>query len=423
MRNKVTIVGLGYIGLPTAAVMAEAGMQVCGYDLNIRVVEALNKGEIIIEEPGLGDLVKKVVREGRLRGISELEESDVFIISVPTPINEDKTADMSYVKSAAKAVAGVVKKGNAVVLESTSPPGATEEIVAEALKAAGLEIGSDIFVAHSPERVLPGRILIELVENDRIIGGINKESTEVVKEIYERFVKGNIFTTDSRTAEMCKLMENTYRDVNIALANELAVLSEKIGINAWDVIRLANKHPRVNLHQPGPGVGGHCIAVDPWFVIEGQSEGKLIRQARERNDGMPEYVHKTIKRLVEGLENPKLAILGVTYKPDVDDTRESPIMKLVSSLIDEGTIEVRIHDPHADDKIFKYLHLKKESVIEAARDADMIVLAVNHSEYKELDFEEIGEAMRNKLIYDTRNFLDIPGLEVQGYRVQVLGRG
>jgi UDP-N-acetyl-D-mannosaminuronic acid dehydrogenase len=423
MRNKVTIVGLGYIGLPTAAVMAESGMQVCGYDLNTRVVEALNKGEIIIEEPGLEDLVKKVVREGRLRGVSELEESDVFIISVPTPINEDKTADMSYVKSAAKAVAEVVKKGNAVVLESTSPPGATEEIVAEALKAAGLEIGSDIFVAHSPERVLPGRILIELVENDRIIGGINKESTEVVKEIYQRFVKGNIFTTDSRTAEMCKLMENTYRDVNIALANELAVLSEKMGINAWDVIRLANKHPRVNLHQPGPGVGGHCIAVDPWFVIEGQSEGKLIRQARERNDGMPEYVHKTIKRLVGGLEDPKVAILGVTYKPDVDDTRESPIMKLVSSLIDEGKINVRIHDPHVDDKIFKYLHLKRESVIEAVRDADLIVLAVNHSEYKELNFEEIGNAMRNKLIYDTRNFLDVSGLEIQGFRVHLLGRG
>lgn len=423
MRNRITVIGLGYIGLPTAAVMAEAGMEVLGYDLNPRVVDALNKGEIIIEEPGLGELVKKVVGEGRLKGVSILEESDVFIISVPTPINKDKTADMSYVKSAARAVAGVLKKGNAVVLESTSPPGATEEIVVEALRETGLDIGVEVFVAHSPERVLPGKILTELVENDRIIGGINPESTEVVKEIYKRFVKGNIYTTDSRTAEMCKLMENTFRDVNIALANELAIISEGMGVNAWDVIRLANKHPRVNLHQPGPGVGGHCIAVDPWFVIEGQPEGRLIRQARNRNDGMPEHVLSTIKSLVGEVKDPIVAILGVTYKPDVDDTRESPIMKLISMLLGEGTIQVRVHDSHVDEKIFKYGELKAESVIEAAEGADLLVLAVNHSEYLELDFKDIGRVMRRKTVYDTRNFLNAKELEANGFKSVLLGRG
>lgn len=423
MRNRITVVGLGYIGLPTAAVMAAAGMEVIGYDLNPRVVEALNKGEIIIEEPGLGQLVKDMVGQGRLRGISSLESSDVFIISVPTPINADKTADMSFVRSAARAVAQVVAKGNAVVLESTSPPGATEDIVAEELKASGLKIGEEIYVAHTPERVLPGRILIELVENDRIIGGINAESTEVVKEIYQRFVKGSIYTTDSRTAEMCKLMENTFRDVNIALANELAILSEKMGINAWDVIKLANKHPRVNLHMPGPGVGGHCIAVDPWFVIEGQPEGKLIRQARERNDGMPMHVLQTIKDLTKGIDKPKVAIFGVTYKPDVDDTRESPIMKLIDMLVRERSHEVAIHDPHVDDEIFKYSELKKPTALEAAEGADLFVLAVNHSEYLRLDFEKIGRVMRTKQVYDTRNFLGGAGLEALGFKVLFLGRG
>ena len=423
MRNRITVVGLGYIGLPTAAVMAAAGMEVLGYDLNPRVVEALNKGEIIIEEPGLGQLVKEMVEKGSLKGISSLEESDVFIISVPTPINEDKTADMSYVRAAAKAVAGVVKKGDAVVLESTSPPGATEEIVAEELKASGLNIGVDVFVAHTPERVLPGRILIELVENDRIIGGVDPESTQVVKEIYQRFVKGNIYTTDSRTAELCKLMENTFRDVNIALANELAILSEKMGINSWEVIKLANKHPRVNLHLPGPGVGGHCIAVDPWFVIEGQPEGKLIRQARERNDGMPDHVLDTIKKLTEGITSPRISIFGVTYKPDVDDTRESPIMKLIDKLLRDGSFQVAIHDPHIDDAIFRYRELRKASALEAAEGADLLVLAVNHSDYMKLDFEGIGQVMRTKQIYDTRNFLAGKELESLGYKVVILGRG
>ncbi|WP_409226982.1 nucleotide sugar dehydrogenase [Gudongella sp. SC589] len=423
MKDKrVTIVGLGYIGLPTAAVMARAGMDVLGYDLNKRVINALNEGEIIIEEPGLSDLVNEMVSAGRLRGISSLEESDVFIIAVPTPITEDKKADMSYVESAAEEIAPHLKPGNIVVLESTSPPGATEEMVAPILARSGLKIGEEIFVAHSPERVLPGKIIQELVQNDRIIGGINPESTEAVKEIYRTFVKGEIYTTDSKTAEMCKLMENTFRDVNIALANELAILAENMGIDAWEVIRFANKHPRVNLHQPGPGVGGHCIAVDPWFVIENHPEGRLIRQARDINDGMPDKVLHRILQLVQD-EEAKVAILGVTYKPDVDDTRESPILKLVDGLLQRTKLQVAIHDPHVDREVFPYSGRLYDKIEDTVKDADLIVLGVNHFEYSTLDFSELGKLMKSKKVYDTRNYLNQKELAQGGFQVTVLGRG
>ena len=423
MKNrKITIVGLGYIGLPTAAVMARAGMDVLGYDLNSRVINALNKGEIIIEEPGLSQLVNEMVKTGRLRGITSLEESDVFIIAVPTPITEDKKADMTYVESAAQEIAPHLKPGNIVVLESTSPPGATEDIVAPILARSGLKIGEEVFVAHSPERVLPGKIIQELVQNDRIIGGINPQSTELVKEIYRTFVEGEIYTTDSKTAEMCKLMENTFRDVNIALANELAILAENMGIDAWEVIRFANKHPRVNLHQSGPGVGGHCIAVDPWFVIENHPEGRLIRQARDINDGMPDRVLQKILDLVQDEES-KVAVLGVTYKPDVDDTRESPILKLVDGLLQGTKLQVAIHDPHVDREVFPYSGRLYDNIEDAVRDADLIVLGVNHFEYSTLDFSELGKLMKSKKVYDTRNYLNQRDLVQGGFQVTVLGRG
>ncbi len=423
MKNrKITIVGLGYIGLPTAAVMARAGMDVLGYDLNSRVINALNKGEIIIEEPGLSQLVNEMVKTGRLRGITSLEESDVFIIAVPTPITEDKKADMTYVESAAQEIAPHLKPGNIVVLESTSPPGATEDIVAPILARSGLKIGEEVFVAHSPERVLPGKIIQELVQNDRIIGGINPQSTELVKEIYRTFVEGEIYTTDSKTAEMCKLMENTFRDVNIALANELAILAENMGIDAWEVIRFANKHPRVNLHQPGPGVGGHCIAVDPWFVIENHPEGRLIRQARDINDGMPDRVLQKILDLVQDEES-KVAVLGVTYKPDVDDTRESPILKLVDGLLQGTKLQVAIQDPHVDREVFPYSGRLYDNIEDAVRDADLIVLGVNHFEYSTLDFSELGKLMKSKKVYDTRNYLNQRDLVQGGFQVTVLGRG
>ncbi len=421
MDKKITVVGLGYIGLPTAAVIAKKGLNVLGYDINKKVIESLNKGEIIIEEPGLKELVKEVVKDGYLKGINSFEKSDVFIIAVPTPIKADKTADISYVEIAVEAIVPFLEKGNIVVLESTSPPGTTEDIVAPILEKSGLVIGEELFIAHSPERVLPGKIIQELVENDRIIGGINEKSTQLVKEVYEVFVEGEIFTTDSKTAEMTKLMENTYRDVNIALANELAILSENMGINAWEVIKFANKHPRVNLHQPGPGVGGHCIAVDPWFVIEGQSEARLIRQAREINDNIPDRVMKKIQSLMNSKDG-KLTILGLTYKPNVDDTRESPILKLIDKLRENTNFELAIHDPHAKD-IVKYKDILVDNIEAAVKNSELIVLGVNHLEYKSLDFKKIGGLMKNKQIYDTRNFLDEKDLLDNGFYVNIIGRG
>ncbi len=422
MDKKITVIGLGYIGLPTAAVIAKKGLNVMGYDVNKRVIDSLNKGEIIIEEPGLEELVKEVVKDGRLRGISNFEKSDVFIIAVPTPIKEDKTADITYVKMAVEAIVPFLEKGNIVVLESTSPPGTTEDIIGPILEKTGLVVGEDLYLAHSPERVLPGKIIQELVENDRIIGGINEKSTQLVKEVYEIFVEGKIYTTDSKTAEMTKLMENTYRDVNIALANELAILSENMGVNAWDVINFANKHPRVNLHQPGPGVGGHCIAVDPWFVIENQPQAKLIRQAREINDNTPSRVMKKIESLME-TKNGKLTILGLTYKPDVDDTRESPIIKLIDMLLIESQYELALHDPHAKKDIFKYKDLLVEDIEDAVKNSELIVLGVNHLDYKNLDFKKIGKLMKNKLVYDTRNFLNEKDLLENGFKANIIGRG
>lgn len=422
MDKKITVIGLGYIGLPTAAVIAKKGLNVMGYDVNKRVIDSLNKGEIIIEEPGLEELVKEVVKDGRLRGISNFEKSDVFIIAVPTPIKEDKTADITYVKMAVEAIVPFLEKGNIVVLESTSPPGTTEDIIGPILEKTGLVVGEDLYLAHSPERVLPGKIIQELVENDRIIGGINEKSTQLVKEVYEIFVEGKIYTTDSKTAEMTKLMENTYRDVNIALANELAILSENMGVNAWDVINFANKHPRVNLHQPGPGVGGHCIAVDPWFVIENQPQAKLIRQAREINDNTPSRVMKKIESLME-TKNGKLTILGLTYKPDVDDIRESPIIKLIDMLLIESQYELALHDPHAKKDIFKHKDLLVEDIEDAVKNSELIVLGVNHLDYKNLDFKKIGKLMKNKLVYDTRNFLNEKDLLENGFKVNIIGRG
>ncbi|SHE65124.1 nucleotide sugar dehydrogenase [Tissierella praeacuta] len=419
--KKITIIGLGYIGLPTAAIFAKSGMEVLGYDINERVINALNQGKIIIEEPGLEDLVKEVVDKGSLKGITKLEKSDAFIISVPTPINKDKTANMDYVKKAVESIVPILSKGNIVVLESTSPPESTEKIIVPILKKSGLNIGEEVFVAHSPERVLPGKIIQELIESDRIIGGINEKSAKLVKELYSVFVKGQIFTTDSKTAEMCKLMENTYRDVNIALANELAITCEEMGINAWDVIELANRHPRVNLHQPGPGVGGHCLAVDPWFIVERQSKGNIIRLARETNDGMPKHILNKLKEIFPD-ENAKIAILGLTYKPNIDDMRESPIVNLVSLLRENTRFTLSLHDPHACKDSLEIGNLMVDSLYDAVKDSDLMILAVNHNEYKDIDFEKVSTLMKDKHIYDTRNFLDEGFLKGLGFKITLLGR-
>ena len=410
---NICVVGLGYIGLPTAAMFAAHGHQVLGVDKNAAIVDALNQGNVIIEENGLQDFVKQVVNSGKLTASTSLQTADVFIISVPTPITADKKADMSYVEAATREVVPYLREGNLVILESTSPVGTVDQLMAPILAASGLIIGKQLFLGHSPERVIPGQILYELVNNSRIAGGIDQESAQRIADLYKCFVKGEIYLTDSRTAELAKLTENTFRDVNIALANELAQICENLGINVWELIELCNKHPRVNIHQPGPGVGGHCIAVDPWFIVEKQPEtARLIHQARLINDGMPAYVLQRINELLDGVAQPRVTVLGVTYKPDVDDVRESPVLKLVQMLRDEG-IEVAIHDPFAKGY--------DSDLLDAARDSDLLLLGVHHKQYKELPAEELGQVMRRKMLLDTRNFADVTAFVKAGFSCYLLG--
>ncbi|MFA6309394.1 MAG: nucleotide sugar dehydrogenase [Clostridia bacterium] len=418
IKKKICIIGIGYIGLPTAAMFAAHGYEVVGVDVNPNVVSELNKGKIVIEEPHLDKMVFDAVNSGNLTAKTQPEEADAFIISVPTPINKDKTADMRYVTAAAESIVPYLKEGNIVVLESTSPPRTVEDLILPILKKSGLKIGEQVFVAHSPERVLPGRILIELVENDRIVGGINKASSEAVRDLYKTFVKGEIFLTDATTAEMCKLMENTFRDVNIALANELAMLCESMGINAWDVIKLSNKHPRVNLHQPGPGVGGHCIAVDPWFIIEKNPEvSKIIHLSRITNDNMPKYVYEKSKKILSDIAgNKKVTIFGATYKPNVDDMRESPILELAELFENDPKTEVKLTDPH-----IKSHPLLEKNLIEAARGSSLVILGVNHAEFSNIDFAKLKSVMAAPNIFDTRNFWNKEELLTLGFNYYLLG--
>ena len=399
--KKICMIGIGYVGLPTAAMFASKGHKVIGYDLNQKAVDALNKGEIIIEEPGLLELVKDCVQKGNLSATTTCPpDCDVYIIAVPTPINEDKTADMSYVESATKAIVPHLKKGCIVILESTSPPRTVEDLMIPILKETGLEIGEELLVAHSPERILPGKVIEELRTNSRIVGGINEKSSLEVKKVYESIVEGEIFITTSTTAEMCKVMENTFRDVNIALANELAKISEELGVNAFEVIRLANHHPRVNLLSPGPGVGGHCIALDPWFLVEKSENAKLIKQARLINDSMPQFVFDKIKTILGGFNGQTIALFGVTYKPNIDDIRESPVMNLLNMLKKEN-VKVNVCDPHAKDQIENNM-----DIYEALKDASIMVLGVNHDEFKNIDFSKVSTLLKDKNILDTRNFFD-----------------
>lgn len=420
IKKQICIIGLGYIGLPTAAMFATHGHRITGVDINKNVVESLNQGKIIIEEPYLDIMVQAAVTSGNLVASTSPSESDVFIISVPTPINPDKSADMTYVESAAESIVPYLREGNIIVLESTSPPGTVDKLLVPILEKSGLKCGTQLYVAHCPERVLPGRILIELVENNRIIGGINHESCLAVSELYRTFVKGELYLTDATTAEMCKLMENTFRDVNIALANELAILCENMGINAWEVIKLSNKHPRVNLHQPGPGVGGHCLAVDPWFIVEKYPDlARIIRLSRMTNDGMPGHVYNKSKAIlseVDGIK--KVTILGVTYKPNIDDMRESPIMELLELFEKDKDFKVNVVDPHVED----VSHLEKD-LYEAAVDSHLVILGVNHNEFSSIDFKRLKNTMSIPNVLDTRNYWDEKTVVDAGLKYHLLGCG
>ncbi|GIW21439.1 MAG: UDP-N-acetyl-D-mannosamine dehydrogenase [Candidatus Sericytochromatia bacterium] len=423
MFNKICVMGLGYIGLPTSSLFATNGIKVIGVDINKHVVDTINSGDIHIEEPGLKTLVSAAVKSGNLVASLEPQEADAFIIAVPTPFkhsdNVIKEADMSYVELAMKMILPYLKKGNLVILESTSPIGTCEKLLKPIIESANFSVGEDIYLAHCPERVLPGKILKEAISNARIIGGINEKSSKLAEKLYRTFVEGEIYLTNATTAEMCKLMENTYRDVNIALANELANICSKIGINAWEVIEYANKHPRVNIHSPGPGVGGHCISVDPWFIIEKfPNEANIIKLCRITNDNQPKNVVNFIKKIDQEIEIKKITIMGITYKGNVDDTRESPAIEVINLLKENfDNISISIYDPHVKDKKFEISNLE-----DAFKNSDLALLLTNHNDFKYLSPDEIGKIMNKKIIYDTRNCLDLSKWEKAEFRTYLLGR-
>ena len=416
--NSICILGLGYIGLPTACMFATHGFKVVGIDINGKILDKVRQGRPHIKEKGLDLLVETAVRSGNFEVCSHPKPCDVFIVAVPTPITSDKKADLSFVKMAAESIVSVLQPGNLVVLESTSPPGTTKEVLIPILAQSGLKLGEELFVAYCPERVLPGRIIEEIVNNNRIIGGIDRKSAEKAKQLYSSFVKGNIFLTDATTAEMVKLMENTFRDVNIALANELANICEELGINVWEAIELANKHPRINYHKPGPGVGGHCIPIDPWFIVEKFPEKtQLIRQSREINDRQPKHVFDLIARMTSGIPSPKIAILGVSYKGNVDDVRESPAEILIGLLKDQG-YTIAVHDPYVEEFEEKLVSLK-----DVLSGADCAVLVTDHDQFSDLNPNNLGSLMRHKQILDTRNIIDVTAWRNAGFQIVILGNG
>jgi UDP-N-acetyl-D-mannosaminuronic acid dehydrogenase len=419
--NKICLLGLGYIGLPTGSMFALAGKNVVGVDPSPRVQAALSSGMASIDEPELQTLVTAAINSGRLRVQTKPEAADAFIIAVPTPLDPTTNrADLTFVERAARDIVPFLRRGNLVVLESTVPPGTTRDVLAPILAESGLVPGQDIFVAHCPERVLPGRILVELEQNDRLTGGLTPACAERAADLYQTFVKGAIMRTDATTAEMVKVMENTFRDVNVALANEFALIAERIGVDVWDAIRLANHHPRVNVLRPGPGVGGHCIAVDPWFLVGSAPEAtRLIRAAREVNDAMPEHV---VARLAELVAPPAaVALLGVTYKAEVDDVRESPALRVAELAVEHG-YQVRLCDPHvkADTRGLPAPLLPLE---QALRDAEAVVLLVDHRAFQELDLDLVAALVSGKRVLDARNSLDRPSWQARGFEVSLLGAG
>jgi len=410
--EKVCVMGLGYIGLPTASLLATKGFLVCGVDCLREVVDTINQGKIHFFEPDLDILVRSAVNSGLLKAGAQPEEADVFIIAVPTPFKDNHIPDLSYVEAATKAIASFIRPGNLVILESTSPVGTTE-IIAEWIAKLRPELsifgdttksGADqrVYFAHCPERVLPGQILRELIDNDRIVGGLNKESAQVAVQFYQKFVHGKIYITNARTAELAKLAENSFRDVNIAFANELSIICDSLEINVWELIELANRHPRVNILQPGPGVGGHCIAVDPWFIVDAAPDkARLIRTAREVNDYKSQHIVEKIRSYASKFRAPVIACLGLAFKPDVDDLRESPALEIVRELAEDGDITVLAVEPHIDrlpESIGSLNNIRFSDWSAAIRQADIIVLLVNHKVFMDIN----RELIQDKVIVDTR---------------------
>lgn len=408
--NKICVIGLGYIGLPTAAVFARSGIEVIGVDVNPNVVDMINTGKAHIVEADLDELLHSVIENGSLKASLQAEEADAYLIAVPTPFKGDHEPDLTYVEEAVRSIAPYVKEGSLLVLESTVPPGATQKMVEwledirPDLKEKG-GAGVAYYAAHCPERVLPGQVLIELVVNDRIIGGTTQKCSEYAQSLYQLFVEGNCVITSARTAELAKLTENSFRDVNIAFANELSVICDKLDIDVWELISLANRHPRVNILQPGPGVGGHCIAVDPWFIVDAvPNETKIIRAAREINDNKPNWV---IEKVVDaaaatGKERPIIACLGLAFKADIDDLRESPAMMITECIAHKSIGEVITVEPNIkmQTQNLSKLGVPLVMIDTAMKEADIIVILVNHKEF----------ILKRKELQKSNNVIDTSGL-------------
>lgn len=406
--KTVSVIGLGYIGLPTAAVIAGNDVQVLGVDISKTVVDTINCGQIHIVEPGLDSLVKQVVSKGYLKAYCTPQKADAFLIAVPTPFKGDNNEpDLKYIESASKAIAPKLEKGNLIILESTSPVGTTEKMsqwLSEVRQdlifphQSDRENQADIFIAHCPERVLPGQVLKELEENDRIIGGLDHASTEAAKSLYKLFVKsGKCIGTDARTAEMSKLTENAFRDVNIAFANELSIICDKENIDVWELISLANRHPRVDILQPGCGVGGHCIAVDPWFIVNKTPElSKIIHQARRTNDYKPKFVVEKIEFSARKKLNPVIACLGLSFKPNIDDLRESPALEIVKKLSEKYSIlAVEPNIKQLPECFANNMNIKLTDTDEALLNADVIAILVDHKEFSFISSEYRDKSVLN----------------------------
>lgn len=408
MFDTICVVGLGYIGLPTAAMLASQGCRVVGLEVSDHVIDAINNGRTHIVEPDLDAVVHDAVTAGRLVATSTAPEADVFMIAVPTPFKEDRQPDLRYVEQAARTIAPRLRVGDLVILESTSPVGTTE-LLAQwfAQERPDLRFPStasngetDVHVAYCPERVLPGQVMRELITNDRIIGGLTPACATRATDLYRIFVKGECVITDARVAEMCKLSENSFRDVNIAFANELSVICDRLGIDVWELIRLANRHPRVNILQPGPGVGGHCIAVDPWFIVSSCPEdARLIRTAREVNDAKPGWVIDKVTAAMDAHPGATLACFGLAFKPDIDDLRESPAIAIVDTLATRFPGRVLAIEPHVDalPAALANRGVELATAARAIERASVIALLVDHSV-----FANLGQAIVGKAVIDTR---------------------
>lgn len=406
--DKVSVVGLGYIGLPTAAFIASKGIPVVGIDVNQDAVDSINAGKVPFCEPGFGELLARVVNEGTLTAQTEQIEANAYIVCVPTPFREDYSVDTKYIRAAAEALAPHLKPGVLVVLESTSPPGTTEDMAKHLVElrpdlSLNDEDDNAIFIAHCPERVLPGKIMEEMENNDRVIGGLTSLGAELARELYSTFCTADLLVTNATTAEMAKLTENSFRDVNIAFANELSLICDRLGIDVWELIDLANHHPRVNILQPGPGVGGHCIAVDPWFIVSAApEEAKLIKTARTVNDGKPEWVIDQVLKALEAKVHPVVAALGIAFKNDIDDLRESPSLEIVKRLaVDNPQLDIRVVEPNVEQLppvLNNLSNLTKQDAADAIAAAEVVLLLVNHKEFVALD----QTVLQGKTVIDTK---------------------